>query len=250
MTSSADLEKIAVITGASSGIGRSVAEALYPSHSVVLIGRRSEVLNDFAAALGRRAFVVTADLTVQADVEAAAGALKERYATVDALVNCVGARPIPLLTTMSLDQIAAAWRQEVAVNLTSAVLISYAVAPLLRRPGGRVVHIGSIAADSGGRNPGSAGYAAAKAGLQALSMGLSRELAPQGITVNTVSPGFVAGTGITDSWTPGLTESLVADTPAGRPGYPSDVASIIGFLLSESAGFITGQCIRVDGGMS
>jgi len=250
MSGSAGQEKIAVITGAGSGIGRSVAEALYPSHSVFLVGRRAEILKDVAACLGQRAFTVTADLTERADVEAAVGAITGRYATVDALVNCVGARPIPLLTTMPLGEIAAAWRQEVAVNLTSAVLVSYAIAPLLRRPGGRIVHIGSIAADSGGRNAGSAGYAAAKAGLQALSMGLSRELAPHGITVNTVSPGFVAGTGITGSWSAELTASLVADTPAGRPGYPGDVASIVSYLLSESASFITGQCIRVDGGMT
>jgi len=238
-----------VVTGASSGIGRAVAEMLSTSYHVVLVARRGDVLAELAARLGAYTNVVATDLTVESELRAAAESIGAEHPTIDGLVNCAGARPERLLSTLPFDEIVATWTQQVAVNLTSAALFCFALAPRLRRPGGRIVNIGSIAAVTGGRRPGSAGYAAAKAGLHGLTLGLSRELAPQGITVNTIAPGFVTGTEFTGGWGPEITGPLVAETPAGRAGEPSDIAAAVAYLLSPAAAFVTGQSIAVNGGM-
>jgi 3-oxoacyl-[acyl-carrier protein] reductase len=241
---------ISVITGASNGIGSAIARRLYArGDNVILVARRADLLEKLAGELGDRAEISPVDLTVPSDVAKVTGEIMGRHPVVDSLVNCAGSRPDRILTSTPFDRNVELWNEQIAVNLTSAFHITYALAQSIRRPGGRIVNIGSVAAQTGGRRPGSAGYAAAKAGLHGLTLALSRELAPSGITCNTVEPGFVAGTGFTGSWGSEMTDPLIADTPAGRAGLPDDIADAVDFLTSSSASFITGQAMAVNGGM-
>lgn len=241
---------ITIVTGASSGIGCAIAHRLYArGDTLILVARRGEVLEKLAADLGERADVQAVDLTVAADVARAAHHITTRHPILDNLVNCAGSRPGRILSTAAFDANIELWNEQIAVNLTSAFHVTYSLADNLRRPGGHIINIGSVAAQTGGRRPGSAGYAAAKAGLHGMTLGLSRELAPSGITCNTLAPGFVAGTGFTGAWGSDITEPLIAETPAGRAGFPADIADAVAFLTSPDASFITGQTIAVNGGM-
>lgn len=241
---------VAVVTGASSGIGSAIARTLHAKGKIViLVARRGELLEELAREFGDRADTQAADLTSAAAVAAAVDAIACDHPVIDVLVNCAGSRPERILTTTPFERNIELWAEQIAVNLTSAFYVTYALAQHIRRPGGRIVNIGSVAAQTGGRRPGSAGYAAAKAGLHGLTLALSRELASAGITCNTVSPGYVAGTGFTGAWGAEITEPLIADTPAGRAGLPEDIAATVSFLTSPEAAFITGQSIAVNGGM-
>ena len=242
--------RVIVVTGANSGIGKDISQEFHDRGDlVVLIARREALLHEFAAKLGNRAEAEAVDLTSATAVVAAKERIVSRHPTVDVLVNCAGSRPERVLTTTPFETNVKLWAEQISVNLTSAFNFTYAIAEHIRRPGGRIINIGSVAAQTGGRRPGSAGYAAAKAGLHGLTLGLSRELAPSGITCNTVSPGFVAGTGFTGIWGPEITDALIAETPAGRAGTPKDIATAVAYLASEDSSFITGQSIAVNGGM-
>jgi 3-oxoacyl-[acyl-carrier protein] reductase len=124
-----------------------------------------------------------------------------------------------------------------------------AVAPHLRRPGGRIVNISSIAAFTGGSRAGSVAYAAAKAGVLGMTYGFARELSPQGITVNAIAPGLVAGTAFFGGPLPEERLSgIVSQTPAGRPGSPEDIAAAALYLASPAASFVTGEVLNINGG--
>lgn len=241
--------KVAVVTGASSGIGAAIAARLAPTMTVVLVARRAHALEEVADRIGHQAGVYAADLTDKEAVIGLAKNISETYGAIDALVNCAGARPDRVLTSMDFESVTNLWDAQVALNLNAAAYVTFALAPLLRRPGGRIVNIGSIAAVTGGRRPGSSAYAAAKAGTHGLTLGLSRELAGEGVSVNTISPGFVAETEFTGGWGPEITGPLVAETPAGRAGTVDDIANAVDFLLSGESGFITGQNLAINGGM-
>jgi 3-oxoacyl-[acyl-carrier protein] reductase len=126
--------------------------------------------------------------------------------------------------------------------------MTHATAPLLASPGGRIINISSIGAQTGGSRPGGLAYAAAKSGLHGLTYALARELAPRGITANVVAPGFIAGTGFTAAWPEDRVASIVSETPLGRPGAPSDIAGAVLWLASPSSSFVTGAVIPVNGG--
>ena len=134
------------------------------------------------------------------------------------------------------------------INLKGSLLMAVATAPHLNRPGGRIINISSIAAFNGGNPIATTGYAAAKAGLHGLTYGLARELSPQGITVNAIAPGFIADTGVTGRWSEERIESIISDTPVGRPGQPEDVAAAALYLASREASFVTGEIMNVNGG--
>lgn len=186
--------RTAVITGASSGIGEATARALAAGHHrVALVARRGDALTALAEELGD-ATAYVCDLTDRGAVAHLAAALADDLSEIDVVVNAAGTRPDRLLTSQSFADAAALFDKQLTTNLLPTFNVSYALAPLVRRPGGRIVNIGSIAAQNGGSRAGSAGYAAAKAAVHGLTLGLSRELAPEGITVNTIAPGFVAGT--------------------------------------------------------
>lgn len=239
--------RTAVITGASSGIGEATARALAATHRVALVARRGDALTALAKEIGHaRAHVC--DLTDRGAVAQLAASIAEDFGEIDVLVNAAGTRPDRLLTTQPFADAAALFDEQLTANLLPTFNVSYALAPLLRRPGGRIVNIGSIAAQTGGSRAGSTGYAAAKAAVHGLTLGLSRELAPEGITVNTIAPGFVAGTRFTGDWADDVVAGLVAATPTGKAGHPDDVAAAVLYLASPAASMVTAHCLAINGG--
>jgi 3-oxoacyl-[acyl-carrier protein] reductase len=236
--------RIAVITGGASGIGYGIAEALLrSSYEVVLIGRDENRLRDATAKLGVAASWRRADVGHRDEVQAALSGLDR----ADVLVNAAGfMRSVSLAT--SPDEAEENWDAVLDANLKGSFLMAHAVAPMLPSPGGRVINISSIGAQTGGSRPGGLAYAAAKSGLHGLTFALARELAPRGITANVIAPGFVADTGFTGAWPEDRTASIVAETPLGRPGTPADIAGAVLWLVSEAASFVTGTAIAVNGG--
>ncbi len=241
-------ERLAVVSGGGTGIGAAVARALVADGcSVLVVGRRADVLAAAAerigAESGRPAAVraVTADLT---DPD-----------QVGRIVEAVGGRPVDVLVnnaggylggeTDTLAGVAAHWRANLDANVLTAVLLTEALRPALRRPGGRVILVSSIAAQRGGGGP----YSAAKAALHGWAYDLAAQLGPEQITVNVVSPGYVADTEFFgDRMTPEGHARRVAATLVGRAGTPDDIAESVRYLASPAAGYVTGQVLGVNGG--
>ncbi|GAA2251897.1 SDR family oxidoreductase [Kitasatospora cystarginea] len=248
------LERLAVVSGGGTGIGKAIARELAADGCrVVIVGRRAEVLERAREEIDRavgaaRVVPLKADLTDSHQVSAAAESIAE-LGPVDVLVNNAGA----VITEPADDSLAAladAWRRDLDTNLLTAVLLTTALLDRLRRPDGRLIVISSAAAQRGGAGPHSAGsYAAAKAALHGWAFGLARQLGPDGITVNVLAPGYVADTEIFgERWTPEFHAAKVADTLVGRAGTPDDVAAAVRYLASPAAGYLTGQVIGLNGG--
>lgn len=242
--------RVVVVTGGGSGIGRAIA-AKFAQHGdqVVIIGRTEAKLRSVADALGENVSFQVADVSQREQVEAAIAAIVQTFNRVDVLVNNAGFVQ-GIRADMPLADAENVWDAEIGTNLKGAFLMSVGCAPHLTRPGGSIVNISSIAAYTGGSGGGVIGYSAAKAGLHGLTVALARELSPQGITVNTISPGLVLETEFFGSG--GLSETgirnRVAQIPAGRPGQPDDVANAVFFLASDQASYITGEVLHVNGG--
>ncbi|MER7006128.1 SDR family oxidoreductase [Dactylosporangium sp. NPDC000555] len=239
---------IHIVAGAGTGIGRAVAAAFVEAgDSVVITGRRRNVLAATAADLGARARWAAFDATDPAQV---AAALDELPSTVDVLVNNAGGNtdltggPTDSGEPTELARLAAAWRANLDANVLSAVLVTDALRPRLA-PGGAVVNVSSIAAHRGG----SGSYGAAKAAVEAWTLTLAQQLGPDRITANVVAPGYIADTEFfRDRMTPQREASLIAQATNGRAGVPGDVAAAVLFLASPAAGHITAQTIHVNGG--
>ena len=240
--------RVVVVTGGGSGIGRAIAGAFIQNKAqVVIIGRREDVLQAAARDLGTGCHWQRADVSQRDQVMTAVQAIVEQFGKVDILINNAGfARGIT--ADMSLAQAEQIWDEELDTNLKGAFLMALAVVPHLPRPGGRIINIGSDGAFTGGRGLGTAGYAAAKAGLLGLTHALAREYSPRGITVNVIAPGFIANTELTGHLPEQVVNDIAAQLPIGRPGQVDDVAAAVLFLASPDAGFITGEVLNVNGG--
>ena len=242
---------VVVVSGGGTGIGRATARALAADGSEVLIlGRRVDVLERTAAELGAetergRVGFMRADVTSPADVDAVAERVASTYGTIDAVVNNAGGGAGP--AGSGLEGVAEAWRSTYEQNVVSAVMLTTALGPMLRRPGGHIVLVSSMASRSGG---GGGAYVAAKGALNAWVLALTAEYAPQGITANVVVPGYTPDTELFGSGMPQvLHDRIVSRIALGRAGQAADVASMIRFLVSPEASFVTSQVVEVAGGV-
>ena len=237
--------KIALVTGASGGIGSEVAKGLHARGAlVVLHGTRIEKLEMLAARLGQRALVVAADLSNREAAEGLIDVAKEvAGGPVDILVNNAGITRDGLLVRMKNKD----WDDVLEVNMTaSMILCRSAVRGMMKARSGRIISISSVVGVTG--NPGQANYAASKAGLIGFSKSLAAEVASRGITVNVVAPGFIT-TPMTDVLDESQKDALLMKVPAGRLGTPEEVAASVIFLASNEASYVTGTTMHINGGM-
>ncbi len=242
-------DKVAVVTGSSRGIGRAIALRLAEGGARMVINYRSNeaAANDVVAqieAAGGQAIAVQADVSQPAEAEALMAAAKEAFGRIDILVNNAGTTRDTLIMRMSERD----WDTVLDTNLKGTFNCIKAVSrQMMRQRYGRIVNITSIAGLVG--NAGQANYASAKAGLIGLTKSVAKELGSRGITCNAVAPGLVP-TDLTASLPKELVGLAVEHTPLGRTGTPEDMAAAAAFLASDEAGFITGQVLAVDGGLS
>ncbi|MGH9448775.1 MAG: SDR family NAD(P)-dependent oxidoreductase [Terriglobia bacterium] len=243
--------QVALITGASSGIGHATAEALARAGASVAVNylKNEKGAEDAAQRirkLGRDAITVRADVTRSADVKKMIEATVKKWGHVDILVNNAG----DLIARRDLsDMTEEYWDQVMALNLKSVFLCVQAVwRDMAARMAGCIVNVSSIAGRNGG-GPGAAAYAAAKGGLLTYTKGLAKELAPHGIRVNGVAPGVIATPYHERYSPPELFKKYVATIPLGRSGTSEEVAGVITFLASPAARYITGETVEVNGGM-
>ena len=238
--------KTALITGASGGIGGAIAKALHgQGAAVVLSGTRVEALQALKAELGARAFIVQANLSDAASVEALPKAAEGAAgAGIDILVNNAGITKDNLFMRMKDEE----WDQVIAVNLTAAFRLSRAVLRgMMKKRWGRIIQISSVVGATG--NPGQGNYAAAKAGLIGMTKSLAAEVASRNITVNAVAPGFIQ-TAMTEVLTDQQKELISQRIPAGRMGRPEEIAAAVTYLASQEAAYVTGETIHINGGMA
>jgi 3-oxoacyl-[acyl-carrier protein] reductase len=237
--------KTALVTGATGGIGGSIARALHAQGATVaLSGTRKEVLDQLAAELGERAFVVSADLSNAESVEALVPAAEAAMGSVDILVNNAGLTRDGLFMRMKDED----WDLVLRVNLDAAFRLSRAaIRGMMKKRWGRIVTITSVVGTTG--NAGQANYAASKAALVGMSKALAAEVASRNVTVNCVAPGFIA-TPMTDVLNDKQREAILGTIPAGRLGAPDDIGAAVVYLASDEAGYMTGQTLHVNGGMA
>jgi 3-oxoacyl-[acyl-carrier protein] reductase len=236
----------ALVTGASGGIGSSVAKALAGQGArVALSGTREDALKTVAAEIGSDAIVLPCNLADGAAVDALVPAAVEALGgKLDILVNNAGVTRDNLILRMKDDE----WDAVIRVNLEAAFRLMRAAAkPMMKARFGRIVSITSVVGTTG--NPGQANYAASKGALVAMTKSVAQELASRGITANCVAPGFIA-TAMTDGLPDAQKEALNARIPAGAMGRGEDVAAAVAYLASREAGYVTGQTIHVNGGMA
>ena len=237
--------KNALITGASGGIGGSIARALHRhGANVTISGTRRAALEEIATELGERAYVTTCDLTHGEAPTNLIAAAQAEMGRVDILVNNAGQIRDSLALRMKDDD----WHDVLELNLTSAFKLSRAaLRGMVKQRWGRIINISSIVASTG--NPGQANYAAAKAGLIGLTKSLAAETARRGITVNAIAPGMI-NTPMTQALTEAQQTVLLGQIPTGRLGEPEDIASGTIYLASDEAAYVTGQTLHINGGMA
>ena len=237
--------KNALVTGASGGIGSAIARRLHAAGAkVALSGTRQEPLESLANDLGERAYILPCNLNDMAAVEALPKQAIDALGSLDILVNNAGITRDNLFMRMSDEE----WQSVINVNLTATMkLCKGALRGMMKSRWGRIINISSVVGATG--NPGQGNYAASKAGMVGMSKSLAYEVASRGITVNVVAPGFIA-TAMTDKLADDRKEAILAQIPAGRMGAAEDIASAVGFLASDGAGYVTGSTLHVNGGMA
>jgi 3-oxoacyl-[acyl-carrier protein] reductase len=241
------IDKVAIVTGASRGIGRTIALTLAGEGAQVVVNYASsgqaaeQVVADITAA-GGQAIAVAADVSKADQVDALVQAAMDKWGRVDVLVNNAGITRDTLLLRMNPDD----WQAVIDLNLTGVFLCTRAVSKImLKQRSGRIVNITSVAAQMG--NPGQANYSAAKAGVIGFTKTVAKELAPRSITVNAVAPGFIATDMTADLKS---ADEILKMIPLGRFGQPEDIAGMVRFLAADpAAGYVTGQVFNVNGGM-
>jgi 3-oxoacyl-[acyl-carrier protein] reductase len=238
--------RVVLVTGASRGIGRGIAEACGREGATVVAAARAEAkareVVDAIVAAGGRATPLALDVARRESVDEAFSRLQSEHGRLDGLVNNAGITQDTLLLRMKPEQ----WDDVLRTNLTGAFLCTQAaLRPMLKQRAGRIVNITSVVGLTG--NAGQANYAASKAGLVGFTKSVAREVASRSITVNAVAPGFIE-TDMTAAMTDKAKEAVAGGIPMGRIGSAADVAGAVVYLLSDAAAYVTGQVLAVDGG--
>ncbi len=243
-----NIEKSALVTGASRGIGKAIALALAAKGYAVALNYAGNVAAADAVkaeieAAGGKAFTIQGDVSKAEDVDRIFKTVKDEFGGLDVLVNNAGITRDGLLIRMKEES----WDAVLDTDLKSTFLTTKAAAQMMmRKKKGAIVNIASVVGLMG--NAGQANYAAAKAGVIGLTKACAKELAPRNVRVNAVAPGFIA-TDMTDVIPEKNKEMMLQSIPLGRMGQAEDVASAVCFLASDDASYITGQVLKVDGGM-
>ncbi|NJN85880.1 MAG: 3-oxoacyl-[acyl-carrier-protein] reductase [Leptolyngbyaceae cyanobacterium SL_7_1] len=239
-------EQVAIVTGASRGIGRATALALAEAGAKVVVNyansaTAAEAVVEEIAGLGSEAIALQADVSQSDQVDALMETVMGKWGRVDVLVNNAGITRDTLLLRMKLED----WQAVINLNLTGVFLCTKAVSKImLKQRSGRIINVSSVVGEMG--NAGQANYSAAKAGVLGFTKAMAKELASRSITVNAVAPGFI----LTDMTHEVKTDELLKFIPLGRLGQSEEVAGLIRFLAADpAAAYITGQVINVDGGM-
>lgn len=240
--------KTAVVTGASRGIGSSIAIDLAKSGANVVVNysgneaKANEVVDEIKA-LGKQAFAVKADVSNAEEVQAMMKQAIDTFGSIDILVNNAGITKDNLLMRMKENE----WDDVININLKGVFNCTKAVTrQMMKQRNGRIINLASVVGVCG--NPGQANYVAAKAGVIGLTKTTAKELATRHITVNAVAPGFIS-TDMTDKLDENVQTEMLKQIPLARFGAPEDISNVVVFLASEGAGYITGKTIQVDGGM-
>ncbi|OTA16155.1 3-ketoacyl-ACP reductase [Xenorhabdus vietnamensis] len=236
--------KIALVTGASRGIGRAIAELLVERGACVVGTATSEKgAEAISAFLGNKGKGFVLNVTDSESIENALSNIRAEFGEIDILVNNAGITRDNLLMRMKDDE----WQDIIDTNLSSIFRLSKAVMrSMMKKRYGRIISIGSVVGTMG--NAGQANYTAAKAGVIGFSKSLAREVASRGITVNVVAPGFIE-TDMTRALTDEQRAGISAGIPANRLGDAKEIASAVAFLASDEAAYITGETLHVNGGM-
>ena len=240
--------KVALVTGASRGIGAAIASRLARAGAKVAVNYHysrdaaASVVDDITSK-GGEALLLEGDVSQEGSAESAVKQVLDRWQRIDILVNNAGINRDRLLLRMTPDE----WDQVLEVNLRGAFLCTKYVLPhLIRQHSGRVVNISSVVGISG--NPGQANYAAAKAGLIGFTKAVAREVASRKVTINALAPGFIT-TGMAEELPEDTRKQIMGRIPMGQFGTPEDVAEAALFLCTDGAAYITGQVLAIDGGL-
>lgn len=240
--------KVALVTGGAQGIGFEIGRKLSANGAIVILGdmnleRAQSAAAKISAETGQKAEGVQANVTNSADVTLMVNNALDKFKHIDILVNNAGITRDQLLLRMSEEDFDAV----LSTNLKGAFLCSKAVSrSMIKTGGGSIISIGSVVGLNG--NPGQANYAASKAALVGFSKTVAKELASRLVRANVVAPGFIR-TAMTDSLSEQARASLLAEIPLARFGEAGDIAEAVLFLASDRSSYMTGQVLRVDGGM-
>lgn len=235
--------KIALVTGATRGIGKAIALELASQGAFVIGTATSESgANEISAFLGEKGAGLVLNVADDASIAEFLNHIKDKFGDVEILVNNAGITRDGLLLRMKDSD----WYDVIETNLSSIYKLSKAFLRPMMKTGGRIINIGSVVGSSG--SAGQANYAAAKAGLIGFSKALAQEVASRNITVNVIAPGFIA-TDMTDKLTDTQKESILSQVPMGKMGCPEDIAKAVAFLASDSAKYITGNTLHINGGL-